>query len=334
MSLDDLASLLKKEGIVSDEDSAPTNFLDTGVPHLNYILSGDPTKGLASGRIAEIRGESSSGKTMLATRLMISAQQQGGFAGFWDHERSYDSRLSIKQGMSTDKNKFLFRKGSAFEISLVESIKIARLIRENKLIPDTAPIVFIYDSFASMVPLSKLEKDADEYKMNDTTALARAASAVLPAFTNKVDDYNVLAVFLNQLADTMDMYGPKKKSKGGNSLPFYASYRLTLSGTEVKDKGVLIKKEMKAFTTKNKLYKPHQTVNMDFVFNSDGSGDFDVVNSYVDYLKDIGAIVSAGAYVKWNGANVFMKDVKKELASQPDGGLQMLRDLHNSYLGM
>lgn len=332
MSLSSLSKALEKEGFVSDEKATPKNFLDTGLPHLNDILAGNPNLGLPSGRITEIAGESQSGKTMLATRLMISAQHQGGFAGFWDHERSYDLRLSVKQGMKDDPNQWLYRVGKSFEGSLVDSIKVARLIRENEYISPNAPIVFVYDSFASMVPVSKLGKDVDAFTMADTTALARAASASLPTFTTQVSDYNVCAVFLNQMADTMDMYGPKTKTKGGRSLPFYASVRLFLKGKEIKEKGKLIKKEMTIETRKNKVYMPHQEVEVDFVFSPDGSGDFDILRSYVKHLKELGAIEVSGAWVTWEGRRLQgINTLVDELSVDPVAGLDKLKAIHDTF---
>lgn len=331
MSLKGLGELLEKElGIASDESAEPKNWLDTGIPYLNERLSGNPDGGLPTGRIIEVFGESSSGKTMLATKLMISAQRQGGFAGFYDHERSYDKRLSIKQGMSDDKDKFLYREGKTFEGSCVEAINIARYIRDKKLIDPSAPIAFVFDSFAAMVPASKLTKEVDAYTMADTTALARAASAVLPAFNQQVADYNVCAIFLNQMAETMDMYGPKTKTKGGKSLPFYASVRLQMAGKEVKDKGKLIKKEMTILSKKNKVFMPHQSIDIDFNFNSDGSGDFDVIAGYAQYLKNIGAIESAGPRVVWGEGKPYLSQVIEELRKN-DKAIDLLKKLHNDW---
>lgn len=345
MSLNELSSLLADAGFESDEKSYPKNFLNTGLPHLNDIIAGDPEKGIPSGRMIEIAGESSSGKTMLASMLMISAQKQGGFAGFWDHERSYDVRLSIKQGMSVDSSQWLYKKGQSFEKSMVDAKKVALIIREKAKLPIDKPIVFVFDSFASMVPLSKIEdskgktKEVDEYSMNDTTALARAASAVLPAVKIWVDDLNVCMVFLNQMAETMSMYGEKTKTKGGKSLPFYADIRLMLSGSEVYagtgDNKKLSKKEMKIHTKKNKIYMPKLTVKSDFIFEEDGSGSFDVIGSYADYLKDIGAIKSAGPRVEWGGGKPFMSQVKEELNSLgEEAALQTLKELHKQHIAI
>lgn len=344
-AFEDIAKMLEKElGIKSEDGSTPKNYLDTGIPQLNSIVNGDPKGGLPSGRVIEIAGESSSGKTMLATRCMISAQKQGGMAVFFDHERSYRKELSVKQGMSIEAGKFYLRNGVSFERSLVEAVGMARLVRERNMIPDTAPIVIIFDSFAAMVPMSKLyskgptgkltEKGVDEYTMNDTTALARAASAALPAFKMQVNDYNICAIFLNQLADTMDLHGPKTKTKGGKSLPFYADVRLMLKGKDLVDKtGKLIKKDLTITTTKNKLFMPRQKCDVEFTFNQDGSGDFEILNSYATYLKGIKAIDGAGAWLTFDGERLNgMGKLLELLQADPVNGLARLQKVHAEYL--
>jgi RecA/RadA recombinase len=329
-----IEDLFSKAGIESDSDNAsPVNFLDTGIPQLNSIISGDPKKGLPSGRIAEISGESASGKTMLATRLMISAQQQQGFAMFFDHERAYEKHLSVKQGMRDDKNSWLYREAKIFEQSLDQCLAYAKLLRENEAIPPTAPIVAIFDSFAAMVPMITASKNATERTMNDTTALSRAASRELPSFNTDVNDLGICAVFLNQLADTMAMHGPKKKTKGGNSLPFYASTRLHIKGEAVKKNGILQKKIMHISTVKNRLRKPGEIVGVDFVFNNDGSGDFDILGGYARFLKTLGAIEGSGAWLMFEGQRYNGIDkLVEELYLKPSDSVLRLKNAHTDFL--
>ena len=329
-----IEELFNKAGIESDADKAtPVNFLDTGIPQLNSIISGNPNKGLPSGRIAEISGESASGKTMLATRLMISAQKQNGFAMFFDHERAYEKHLSVKQGMRDDKNAWLYRQAKVFETSLDQCLKYAELLRANEAIPPEAPIVAVFDSFAAMVPQITATKSAEERTMNDTTALSRAASRELPSFNTDVYDLGICAVFLNQLADTMAMHGPKKKTKGGNSLPFYASTRLHIKGEAIKKANVLIKKIMHISTIKNRLRKPGEIIGVDFVFSNDGSGDFDILGGYTRFLKNLGAIESSGAWTTFAGERYNGIDkLIEELYLNPTDAIVELKKAHINFL--
>lgn len=311
----------------SDADKvAPTVFLDTGIPQLNSILTGDPTKGLPCGQVSEISGESGSGKTMLASRLMISAQQKGGIAMFYDFERAYHLSLSVKQGLDASPSRFFYKKAQCMEAALSDCLEKGKAIRENNLVPPDAPIVAIFDSFAAMVPKSMMltgkgkEKAVDEYTMNDQTALARAASLVLRPFTIEVNDMNICAVFLNQLADTMATHGPAKKTKGGNSLPFYASTRISIKGNDLWNKAAppkRIGKEMTFSTIKNRTRRPFEATQVDFLFQADGSGLFDIVGHYVAYLRNVGVIESAGAWLtfegnRYHGSNALAEELERD----------------------
>lgn len=309
-SIEDLFS--KEKFKDSDVDKTlPTVFLDTGIPQLNSILTGNPTKGLPCGQITEISGESGSGKTMIASRLMINAQRQGGFAMFYDFERAYHLDLSVKQGLDISRNKFYIDKSLCMETALEDCLERAKLIREHDALPLEAPIVAVFDSFAAMVPksmltsASKKEKGIDDFTMNDQTALSRAASLVLKPFTIRVNDYNICAVFLNQLAATMETHGPTTKTKGGKSLPFYASTRISITGKDMWDEKAKpprrIGKEMTFETIKNRTRRPFEKTQADFIFQADGSGEWDVVSKYIAYLKNVNVIESSGAWLTFEG---------------------------------
>ncbi|GAL23035.1 RecA protein [Vibrio maritimus] len=153
-------------------------WLDTGYPPLNEALSGDPFKGLPCGRIVQMYGDSSSGKTLISTEAMSAAQRQGGLALFMDHERSFMKHLAEENGLDTRKGYFSLQFPDTFEESITKAIKWSHYIRDNEIISPDAPLIVVYDSLASMVPRQKLDKDADELKMNDSLALAKCCSSV------------------------------------------------------------------------------------------------------------------------------------------------------------
>lgn len=302
-----LADALAKKGIVNAERSAPKLWLDTGYPVLNHRISGDYHKGFPLGRMVEVFGPPSAGKTAISTKSMIAAQQAGGIAAFMDHERSFDSRLAEKLGLDLDPSKFVYLTPETFEQSLDTIIELGETIRSGEFgIDKDAPICVAFDSLASMVPKSKWEKDAADYNMNDTTALARATSAAFPAFNQRCEKWNMLAIFLNQARTKPGvMYGDPTTTPGGSAMEFYASVRLKLGGGKMKDGAG---KRVGCETVKNKVYRPFLKCEWDFVFQEDGSGKFDVVGGVLDELKEIGKLETAGAYIVWTDGKKYYRD--------------------------
>jgi RecA/RadA recombinase len=343
MSLEALAKALEKQGFVSDERSSPINFIDTGIPQLNFILTGDPFKGLPADTIVEIAGESMAGKTMLFSQLAIGAQQAGGLSALWDHEHSYKQALSEKQGLVAKAPYWLYRSGDTFEQSIEESNKHAAFIRNSGAIPLTTPILHGFDSFAAMIPRSQLyddkgnEKPLDGYTMNDQSALSRVASNVLKVYKQKCNNHGICAVFLNQLAADMDLNamskGPKVKSKGGKSLPFYADIRLFLTGQEIKEKGILVKKVMKILVKKNKVAMPGDNITIDFIFDRvTRTGYFDIMPSYVEFLRSQKVFDQAGSWITFNGEKFQgIAKIVEHYSAMPDG-LEQLKTLHKEHI--
>ncbi|MBE0438108.1 MAG: recombinase RecA [Methylomicrobium sp.] len=199
MSVAKLGAALAKVAGENDTVQNVRLWLDTGFPPLNKAISGKYDGGLPVTRIVEIFGPESSGKTMIATKAMIQAQQMGGIAMFNDHERSFDNKIANRIGLLTDEDApWIFKTPETFESSVTETIKIAKAVREGKLIDPEAPIVVVYDSLASMVPKSKMAKEVDEQGMNDSLALAKACSAVFPVLAQFAQKYNMLILLLNQ----------------------------------------------------------------------------------------------------------------------------------------
>lgn len=197
-------------------------WLDTGLPALNRAISGSYQGGIPGSRITEIFGPSSSGKTLIATKAMISAQQAGGIACFMDHERSFESKLAERMGLSLDEDlNWVYKAPDTFEQSIDLMKEIVNTVRGEELIDPKAPIVFVFDSLASMIPQSRFDKAAGENNMNDNTALARATSAHFPAIAQICYRHNVTAIFLNQARTKIGvMYGDPTCVHGRTKVPF------------------------------------------------------------------------------------------------------------------
>ena len=180
-------------------DNAPLRYLDTGYPPLNEILSGRSDGGLVYGRMYEMFGESSTGKTALATKWMVEAQRLGGVAVFVDWERSFNIDMAKSLGLNVDRPYFIRFRPRTWEEGNVQATKVAKLIRQSGAIAPTAPIVVVFDSIAAAIPQSQAEKEIDEYTMNDTTALARVTSTTLKAQAQHAEDLDAIFLYLNQM---------------------------------------------------------------------------------------------------------------------------------------
>jgi recombination protein RecA len=350
MSLGKLSKLLKEAKLEGTQTSGVTrHYLDTGYPPLNKILSGDYKKGLPSGQIAMIAGESACGKTMISTQLMISAQKQGGFAAFFDYERQYQKELAIKQGLIVDDDDedapFRYYKPKTFEDGVTRAIKLAKLIRENEVIPSDAPIVFIFDSLHAMVPQSKFDnvhgkegaiKKGGRLSMHDNYALSAATSAWMPMLSTEFDTYGVTAVFINQVRIQTDTYGNETyKFPGGDAAYFYASTVLVLKAKNFwegkGDAKKLIYKDITCLTEKSRNTVPFQNVHWDFVFDDKGNGNFDVIGGYTHYLLDIGAIETAGAWIKFMGKSIQGRENVIDYFRKSEDGLKELLEIHAKH---
>lgn len=290
------------------------NWLDTGYPPLNKILSASYKGGLPSGRIIEIFGSESSGKTAIATAVMAAAQRQGGCALFMDHERSFMKDIAEQNGLNLTKGRFSLQYPDTFEQSITLACKWMQFVRDNKLIPVTAPLVVVFDSLASMVPQSKLAKEIDEQGMNDSLALSKACSAVFSTLSLLAERYDTCCIFLNQTREKPGvMFGDPTTTPGGKAPKFYASIRIQVSRTMIKKDGEVVGQTVKCQTLKNKVNRPFQNCEWEFLFNDDGTGYFDVVGGVVDHLCEKGVIKKAGAYIEWTDGKKYHKGKLVEL---------------------
>lgn len=332
-----LAAALTKGGINSDEAKDNGLFLSTGVPNLDKALSGKYRGGgIKTGRIVEIAGPPSAGKTQLATCVMAQAQKAGGAAGFKDHEGSFMLDLAKGLGLDDTPGLWHYNRPRSFEQSLDQAIDWMSTIRKADVIPFEAPLVMVFDSFASMVPAAKLNRDkkeGDGQNMKDNLALAMAASQELPAFNQFVVENNVLAIFLNQLRMKPGVaYGDPRYTVGGEALPYYAAMRLFLGREMERDKKTkeVIAQKIKAESIKNKTYRPFQKTSWEFKWRNDGSGYIDVADSMLDHigaahLTDLG--IQGGSWFTWDGKRYNGKDNFIAALNESNDNIEALIDI-------
>lgn len=298
--------------ILGDAAGTPEikGWLSTGVRQFNKILSGSYDKGLAYGRMYEIYGPSSSGKTVVAVNVMIEAQKAGGMAIFVDFEHAFMKDLAIRLGL--DPSKFVSIDPRTWEEGMTKALQIAEKVREKKMISEDAPIVLVVDSIASAVPKSVLEKDLTEQTMNDTTALARATSHSLRVVAGRTSRSNMTCLFLNQVRLKPGvMFGDPTTTPGGGAMEFYSSGRLAVSRKKIMKQvdgaKVMVGQQIKAKCVKSKHNRPFQEAFVDFLFREDGSGYFDMTGSLIDHLVDTDKLAKSGNFIEWTDGKKYQR---------------------------
>lgn len=306
--IDDFADIV---GEAAAGDEEVRGWLDTGFQPLNKILSGRYDGGIGYGRLYEIYGPSSSGKTIIAMNVMIEAQKAGGAVILVDFERAFMVDLAIRSGLDT--TRFIHMHPKSWEEGMMKAMQVAEKIRETKRISPNAPILLVTDSIASAIPQSVLTKELTEQTMNDTTALARATSATLKIVAARAKDADLTCLFLNQIRLKPGIaYGDPTTTPGGSAMEFYASGRLSIgrkkltSKTEGGDKE-FAGQRISIKCVKSKHTRPFQTTELDFMFREDGSGYFDVVGSMIDHLCDNEILKKSGARITWTDGKSYFR---------------------------
>ena len=343
MSLEKLAAMLQAKNMGVDEAKAPSNYhLDTGFPPLNEALTGDPKVGFPSGQIVMIAGPSGCGKTAILCEMFISAQQVGGYAGLMDGETQFAHDLAKQRGLSQGIN-WGYWKPQTFEEAASTAIATAKLIRENKMIPEEAPIVFGFDSIHSLTPQSKRDnmmkaKDGsidkgEKLSMHDNYALSKFTSDWFPVIQREFDKYGVTGIFLNQVRVKMTPQGtPYYTYPGGDAPYYYASTVLVMRSTKIVDKDTkeFVRNEITCTVEKSRNTIPYGKVKWDYAKVGERSMEFDVIGSYAKHLQSIGAIETSGSRVGWKDKSPYLSQVVAELREEPDAKEQLIA-IHEAF---
>lgn len=327
---DALNGILGAESINPDDYEKVRGYLDTGIPELNRALSGRYRGGIPMGRMIEVFGPASSGKTFMSTMVMAAAQRMGGLAFFADHERTFDPELARKLGLSLDSDKFRWLKPKTFEESVDTAVKTAIHLRKAGL-DINKPIVWVFDSVASMVPQAKLYDDKGQmrkigdYNMRDKLLLAQATSQSYPQLAQAGEDYNLTVILLNQIrVDPTQMFGDPTTTPGGKAAEFYASIRLSLGRKDVKGKDKeVIGALVSAKAIKNKVTRPFLKAQWAVRFTED-SAMVDHIGTNLDFLVRAGIIKKEGTRIEWEGRKLFQSQVEALLRKDPEGNDKLL----------
>ncbi len=274
--------------------------IPTGSLSLDLALGG----GIPKGRIVEIYGPESSGKTTLALHAVAEVQKQGGLAAFIDAEHAVDPEYAAKIGVNLDD----------LLISQPDTGEQALEICET-LVRSSAVDIVVEDSVAALVPRAEIEGDMGDSHMG---LQARLMSQALRKLTGVIAKSKTTVIFINQLRMKIGvMFGNPETTSGGNALKYYASVRLDIRRTEaLKDGDNVIGNHVKVKVVKNKIAAPFKIAEFDIMYNEGISTAGDLIDLAV---KD-GLINKAGAWYSYNdekigqgreAAKQFLKDHPK-----------------------
>jgi recombination protein RecA len=289
---------------LGQRDSAvETEVVSTGSLGLDIALG---IGGLPRGRIIEIYGPESSGKTTLALHVVAEAQRQGGIAAFVDAEHALDPAYAAKLGVKVED--LLISQPDAGE----QALEIA-----DTLVRSGAIDVLVIDSVAALVPRAELEGEMGDSHVG---LHARLMSQALRKLTGSISRSRCIVIFINQIRMKIGvMFGNPETTTGGNALKFYASVRLDIRRIgSIKDRDTVVGNQTRVKVVKNKMAPPFRTVEFDIMY---GEG-ISKTGELIDLGVSAGVVEKSGAWFSYGGQRIGQgrENAKQFLREHPEVG--------------